>query len=157
VATDRNSEELEGTTFKVYVFAVKEGRPIGTRDVVRGLDLSSSSVAYRHLQKLEALGLLEKTEYGEYLVKEKANVSGHLWIGRNLVPRLLIYCLFFVGLLGVEIAIIIIRFFVNKELPELNFVYLTAITALGVSIFSFESLLSFFREKRRLKLSSRQS
>jgi hypothetical protein len=150
-ATDRNGEELEGTTFKVYVFAVKEGRPIGTRDVVRGLDLSSSSVAYRHLQKLEELGLLEKTEYGEYIVKEKANVTGHLWIGRNLVPRLLIYCLFFVGLLGAELAIIVIRFFVNKAAPELNFVYLTAVTALGVAIFSFESLLSFSREKRRLK------
>jgi hypothetical protein len=149
-ATDRDSEELEGTTFKVYIFAVKEGRPIGTRDVVRGLDLSSSSVAYRHLQKLEDLGLLEKTEYGEYIVKEKANVTGHLWIGRNLVPRLLIYCLFFLGLLGAEIAIIVIRVF-NKEPPELNFFYLTAVTALGVAIFSFESLLSFLREKRRLK------
>jgi hypothetical protein len=150
-ATDRNSEELEGTTFKVYVFAVKEGRPIGTRDVVRGLDLSSSSVAYRHLQKLEELGLLAKTEYGEYIVKEKANVTGHLWIGRNLVPRLLIYCFFFAGLLGAEIAIIVIRFFVNKEAPELNFVYLMGVTMLGVAIFSFESLFSFFRGKKRLK------
>jgi hypothetical protein len=120
--------------------------------VVRGLDLSSSSVAYRHLQKLEYFGLLENTEYGEYIVKEKANVTGHLWIGRNLVPRLLIYCLFFVGLLGAEIAIIVIRFFVSKEAPELNFIYLTAVTALGVAIFAFESLLSFFREKKRLKL-----
>jgi Mn-dependent DtxR family transcriptional regulator len=68
-----NSEELEGTTFQVYVFAVRTGRPIGTRDVVRGLKLSSSSVAYRHLQKLENRGLLEKTDYGEYVVKEKAN------------------------------------------------------------------------------------
>ena len=149
-ATDRTSDELEGTTFKVYVLVVQEGRAIGTRDVVRGLDLSSSSVAYRHLQKLEDLGLLEKTEYGEYIIKEKANVTGHLWIGRNLVPRLLIYCLFFVGLLGAEIAIIVIRFFVNKQAPELNFIYLAAVTALGVAIFSFETLLSFFREKRRL-------
>jgi len=139
-ATERD-DELEGTTFKVYIFAVREGRPIGTRDVMRGLDLSSSSVAYRHLQKLEDLGLLEKTEYGEYVVKEKANVKGHLWIGRNLVPRLLIYCLFFVGLLATEVAIIIIRFFVNNELPDLNFVYLTAVTALGVAIFAFESML----------------
>ncbi len=152
-ARDRNGEELEGITFKVYVFAVKEGRPIGTRDVVRGLDLSSSSVAYRHLQKLEDLGLLEKTEYGEYIVKEKANVRGHLWIGRNLVPSLLIYCLFFMGLLGTEIAIVLIRFLVNKELPDLNFVYLTAITALGLAIFAFESLLSFFGDRKRSKIS----
>jgi Mn-dependent DtxR family transcriptional regulator len=83
-------DALEGTTFSVYVFVVQAGRSVGTRDVMRGLDLSSSSVAYRHLQKLENLSLLEKTTYGEYVVKEKANISGHLWIGRNLIPRMLI-------------------------------------------------------------------
>jgi hypothetical protein len=146
--TTENAESLEGTTFQVYVFAVRENRPIGTRDVVRGLSLSSSSVAYRHLQKLENLGLLEKTPYGEYIVKEKANIKGHLWIGRSLVPRLLIYGLFFTGLLGTEITIILTRFFVNNVSPDLNFIYLTAVTALGVTIFIFESMLTFYRDRK---------
>ena len=90
-----NNDELEGTTFNVYLFVAKENRPLGTRDLVRGLNLSSPSVAFRHLQKLEALGLLKKNEYGEYTLKEKAEIQGHIWIGRNLVPRLIIYSLFF--------------------------------------------------------------
>jgi len=144
-------EQLEGTTLQVYVFAVRADRPIGTRDVMRGLALSSSSVAYRHLQKLENLGLLDKTVYGEYIVKEKINIKGHLWIGRNLIPRLLIYSLFFTGLLVTEIAIILTHFFINNALPELNFVYLTAATALSVVIFTLESLLSFHPDRKRLK------
>jgi hypothetical protein len=146
-----NAETLEGTTFKVYVFVVQTGRAVGTRDVMRGLALSSSSVAYRHLQKLESLGLLTKTAYGEYVVKEKINVKGHLWVGRNLIPRLLIYCLLFAGILITEIAIILILFFVNNEFPDLNFVYLTAVTALGFAIFASEGVFSFFCDRKRLK------
>ncbi len=52
--------ELEGKTLEVYAFVAQIGKPVGTRDVTRGVHLSSPSVAYRHLLKLESLGLLEK-------------------------------------------------------------------------------------------------
>lgn len=138
-----NIDDLEGTTYEVYLYAVREGKPVNTRDIRRGLNLSSPSVAFRHLQKLETLGLLEKNEYGDYVVKEKVNVRGFLWVGRNLVPRLLMYCLFFVGLLTVEVVII-----VQKPL-DINFIYLTALTALGVVIFSAEGLLLYFNNKTK--------
>ncbi len=136
-----SNEELEGTTFKVYLYVAREGRPVGTRDVIRNLPLSSSSVAFRHLQKLEALGLLQKNEYGEYTLKEKAGIQGHVWIGRNLVPRLLVYSLFFLGLLTVEISIIIVLFFFNSQFPDTNFMYLTAVTAAAMIVLSTEGLL----------------
>lgn len=144
----RNSSanDLEGTTYHVYLYAVKQGRPINTRDVLRGISLSSSSVAYRHLQKLQDLGLLEKNEYGDYIVKEKINISGYLWVGRNLVPRMLMYCLFFAGLLVAETAIIVI-----KQSLDINFIYLTALTAIGVTIFSVEGLLLYLNNKRKSK------
>jgi hypothetical protein len=135
------NEELEGTTFKVYLYVAGERRPVGTRDVIRNLGLSSSSVAFRHLQKLEALGLLQKNEYGEYSLKEKAGIQGHVWIGRSLIPRLLIYSLFFLGLLTVEVSIIIILFFFNDQLPNTNFVYLTAVTTIAMIVLSVEGLL----------------
>ena len=53
--------DLTGNTLIVYTYVVGENRPVGTRDVMRGANLSSPSVAHRHLQKLEAMGLLEKT------------------------------------------------------------------------------------------------
>jgi hypothetical protein len=61
------NDALEGNALVVYAYVAKEGKPVGTRDVLRGAALSSSSVAHRHLQKLEAMGLLEKNEYGTSL------------------------------------------------------------------------------------------
>ena len=60
--TKANSEELEGTTLNVYLYVVKKGKPIGPRDVMKALNLSSPSVAYRHLQKLEDLDYLQKDD-----------------------------------------------------------------------------------------------
>ncbi|MCW4053932.1 MAG: hypothetical protein NWE84_03295 [Candidatus Bathyarchaeota archaeon] len=66
--------ELEGITLSVYLYAVKRGKPVGPRDVMKGVNLSSPSVAYRHLQKLEDLDYLQKNNYGEYVAK--ASVRG---------------------------------------------------------------------------------
>ena len=52
---DSTTEELEGNTLTVYAFIVHTDKPVGTRDVTRGASLSSTSVAHRHLQKLETL------------------------------------------------------------------------------------------------------
>jgi Mn-dependent DtxR family transcriptional regulator len=120
--TNEVNEELEGNTLNVYAYVVKEGRPVGPRDVMRGANLSSPSVAYRQLQKLENLGLMERNKYGEYMVKERANISGHVWIGRNLVPRLMFYSFFFMGILGAEIAIIAVQvFFYGQSVLTWNF------------------------------------
>jgi len=87
--------ELEGNTLNVYAYIVHADKPVGTRDVTRGAELSSTSVAHRHLQKLENLGLIEKNSYGDYILKEKTNIKGHVWVGKNLVPRLMFYSFFF--------------------------------------------------------------
>jgi len=135
-----NTAELEGTTFTVYLYVLKENKPMGPRDVMRCANLTSPSVAYRHLQKLEDLGLLEKNEKGRYMIKEKAKISGYLWFGRTLVPRLLFYSLFFVGILGAEIASIAIRYFVYGLLPEVLLLYLTLVTAISMALFLIEGL-----------------
>ena len=135
-----SNAELEGTTFVVYSYVIKESKPVGPREVMRGANLSSPSVAYRHLQKLEDLGLLEKNEEGRYIIKEKAKISGYLWIGRTLVPRLLFYSLFFTGILSTEIASIAIRYFVYGLVPDMLFLYLTLITAIAMALFLIEGL-----------------
>jgi len=132
------NDDLEGNTLNVYAYVVKEGRPVGTRDVTRGANLSSPSVAHRHLQKLEALGLLERNQYGDYVLKEKTGVSGYVWVGRNLVPRLLFYSFFFMGAFGAEVAILVLGFFVFGLVPDVSFVYLTVMTAVAMALFLFE-------------------
>ena len=145
--TTADSQEPEGTTLNVYSYVVKRGKPVGPREVMRGANLSSPSVAYWHLQKLENSGLLQKNEAGEYIVKEKTNISGHIWIGRNLVPRLMCYSLFFLGILVIETVIISVQFFYGGEIPNLVLLYLIATNAIAFALFLGEGLL--LRQKTR--------
>ncbi len=115
---------------------------------MRGANLSSPSVAYRHLQKLEAKGLLQKTEYGEYVVKEKANIRGFFWIGRSLVPRMLFYSFFFLGLLIIELTILAIHFSIEDYEFVVFFFYMTLITGSAMTLFLVEGLLLFLRSRR---------
>jgi hypothetical protein len=152
---DPVSEGLEGTTFAVYSYVVKEGKPVGTRDVMRGAKLSSSSVAYRHLQKLEALGLLAKNEYGEYVVKEKANIRGYLWIGKRLVPRMLFYFFVFLGILTIEIVVFAIHFSVENYEFKVFFLLLTLITAAAMVLFLIEGIMLLVKSKREVSSDER--
>jgi DNA-binding transcriptional ArsR family regulator len=133
-------EELEGNTLTVYAYVAKEGRPVGTRDVTRGARLSSPSVAHRHLTKLEALGLLEKNEYGDYVLKEKASVNGYVWVGRTLVPRLMFYSFFFMGALGSEITIVLVSYLTGAFVIETSFLFLTGMTAVAMILFLVEAV-----------------
>ncbi|MGD6852621.1 MAG: hypothetical protein ACQCN6_11230 [Candidatus Bathyarchaeia archaeon] len=135
-----NAEELEGTTLNVYSCMVKEGKLMGPREIMRLANLSSPSVAHWHLQKLEALGLIAKNNYGEYTVKEKVNISGHLWVGKTLVPRLIFYAFFFVGILAVEIVAIALPFIQRGEAPDLYLFYLLAPTAIATVLFLGEGI-----------------
>jgi len=134
-------KELAGNTLSVYAYVVSENRPVGTRDVMRGANLSSSSVAHRHLQKLELLGLLEKNQFGDYILKEKTSVSGHVWVGKNLVPRLMFYSFFFIGAFGAEIAIILLSYLIAGLVIETSFLFLTGMTAVAMVLFFIEGAL----------------
>ena len=138
--TTADTLEPEGTTLNVYSYVVKQGKPVGPREVMRGASLSSPSVAYWHLQKLENSGLIKKNGAGEYIVKEKTSISGHIWIGKNLVPRLLCYSLFFLGILVVEAVIISVQFFAIEEIPNLALFYLLATNGIAFVLFLKEGL-----------------
>lgn len=137
------NEELEGNTLNVYAYIVHAAKPVGTRDVTRGACLSSTSVAHRHLQKLEYLGLIEKNSYGDYILKEKASINGHVWVGRNLVPRLMFYSFFFMGAFGAEIAIIILSSLIDGMVVETSFFFLTGMTAVAMILFLIEGILLY--------------
>lgn len=139
--TSSNNQEPEGTTLNVYSFVVKKGKPVGPREAMRGANLSSPSVAYWHLQKLENAGLLQKNRAGEYVVKEKTSISGHIWIGRNLVPRLMLYSLFFLGIIILEIVILMVQFFSDGILVSLPLVYLMITNIIAFALFLIEGLL----------------
>jgi len=140
-----NEKDLNATTFETYVYLIRAGKPVGPRDVMRGANLSSPSVAYRNLQKLIDLGLVVKDEYGNYVVKEKIGFKGYVWMGRSLIPRVIIFGFIFLGVLIAEVAILIPHLFVPNGVQE-SFWLLTAVTVVAAAVFLIEGLRS---RKRR--------
>ena len=143
--TNDSNEKLEGITLNVYLHVVKTGRPVGPRDVMKDAKLSSPSVAYRHLQKLEDMGYLHKNEYGEYTVKKKAHIGGQVWFGRRLVLKMWLYALLFLGILIVELFSLIVHFSIETNEFKVFFLLLTIITGLALAVFTVEGLV----QKRR--------
>ena len=94
--------DLRGRTLQAYLFMIKSSKPIGVRELQRSLGLSSPSVAFHHLEKLERMGLVEKDQYGEYACVKNVDVSvlqAFSRIGSLLVPRFTFYAMFFTTLL----------------------------------------------------------
>ena len=139
-------EELNATTFQTYVYLVKIGKPVGPRDLMRGANLSSPSVAYRNLQKLMDLGLVVKDEYGNYVVKEKVGMKGYVWVGKTLMPSFAIFGFIFMGVLIAEIAVLIPHLLFGSPVEE-AFWLLTVVTVVSAVIFLVEALQ--FRKKPR--------
>ena len=149
--TGDNDEGLEGITLSVYLHVIKKGKPVGPRDVMKAISLSSPSVAYRHLQKLEDLGYLQKNEYGEYIPKNKAHVRGYSWLGNHLIPKMWRYSFLFLGILFVELYVLIAHFpYVTYEY-KIFFLLLMLITGLALAVFTVEWL---FQNRRKTRQSS---
>lgn len=140
-------EELNENLFSTYVFLVKTGKAVGPRDLMRGANLSSPSVAYRNLQRLMDLNLVDKDEYGDYFVKKKVGLKGYFWIGRFLIPNFIIFGIIFLAVLIAEIAVLIPHL-VLGSFVEGSFWLLTIVTIVSASIFLFEGLR--FKRKRKI-------
>jgi hypothetical protein len=153
---DANNEELEGITLSVYLYVVKKGKPVGPRDAMKGASLSSPSVSYRHLEKLETLGLLQKNEYGEYVAKGKARVKGYIWIGRRIAPKMLVYALVFLSILLFELVVFALHYVVETYEFKVFFLLLTLITGLATVVFTYEWLLQRRRTQRRIQTEQAQ-
>ena len=132
-------QELNATTFQTYVYLVKVGKPVGPRDVMRGANLSSPSVAYRNLQKLMDLGLVIKDSYGNYVVKEKTGMKGYVWIGKNLVPSFAIFGFVFLGVLIAEVVVLLPHLLLGASV-EGAFWLLIVVTIVSAAIFLVEAL-----------------
>ena len=131
--------ELTTTAMRTYIYLIKAGKPVGPREVMRGAKLTSPSVAYRNLQKLMDMKLVSKDEYGNYVVKEKVGIKGYVWIGKNFVPRFILFGLVFLVVLAIEIAILLLHLLADSSV-EGSFWLLTIMTIVSAVVFLAEGL-----------------
>ena len=133
------NEELNASTFQTYMYLVKVGKPVGPREVMRGANLSSPSVAYRNLQKLIDLGVVVKDEYNNYTVKEKVNKKGYVWVGKTLMPSFVIIGFIFVGMLIAEIAVLVPHLLVGAPIEEAFWFWILT-TVVAALLFLIEAI-----------------
>ncbi len=83
------SPEVKGNALKVYVYLLKNG-PSQLRDIQRGTELSSPSLASYHLSKLIDGGFVRQDEYGMYYADKTSEnaLEGYQRVGKALVPQL---------------------------------------------------------------------
>ena len=129
-----NLRRLSGTTWEVYLY-VLTSEPQGIRDIWRGLNLSSPSLAHYHVNKLVELGLLEVSPDGRYQANEKAQqeaLRSFIILRGKLVPRLVFYGAL---LLGVFLAYMLLWPF---RWDFRDFVVLV-VSLFSITIFFFEA------------------
>lgn len=134
---DESKEVLRGTTLEVYRFLLKSNKPVGTRELQRALNLSSSSVSTYHLSKLEDAGLLKRQMGGftvsKYLLENSIKVSCFL------VPRYLFYTIFAVAALILELTLL------KPNIIYKEYVFSLVTTGILVSFLCFETIKTWLR------------
>lgn len=83
---------LKGTTLTIFRFMFREGKPVGPREIQRGLELSSVSIATYHLAKLLDAGLIREAPEG-YTV-DKRMFENVIRLRRLLIPVQVSYTVF---------------------------------------------------------------
>jgi len=104
--SDEKGEDyvLKGTTLRVYRLLYRTGAPMGIRDVQRGLELSSPSVAEYHLKKLVRAGLVKAEQEG-YTV-DRIVFENVIRIRRTVIPLQTTFVAFFASALVVLLTIL---------------------------------------------------
>jgi predicted DNA-binding transcriptional regulator len=138
---ETGNEDLElgltGRTMRVYWYMLQNREPLGRRDIQRGVNLSSASLAEYHLKKLVGMGLAEKNAMGEYYIYKTVQLGVmrfYLIFMSSLIPRFVLYITFYVTAL-----ILVLVFFSSLPLPAL--ILILSILIFGIVTSLIESII----------------
>jgi DNA-binding transcriptional ArsR family regulator len=141
MASMKNTEDvLRGKTLEVYRYAIKQGRPVGVREVQRALKFSSPTSASYHLGKLEEAGLMKQTTEG-YAI-DRLVLENYVKLRRILIPKYFLFSLFFTIALIMEITI-----FRPSQLTR-DFIFATLIIAIAIASYAYLAVAT--RSRNRL-------
>ena len=134
-------KELSKTSLRVYMYLLSRNEPIGPRQIMRELGLSSPSLAYYHLKRLEELGLVKRNN-NRYIAVPGLKIEGYIFIGRKLIPRLILYSFIYLGLLIVEIAGLILNL-LRDITPTIELIILIIFTGMTFLLLLVEGIRSY--------------
>ncbi|MEM2110908.1 MAG: hypothetical protein QXX08_03410 [Candidatus Bathyarchaeia archaeon] len=103
---DVGKRYLSGVIWDVYLYILTSNEPVGVRDVWRGLQLSSPSLAQYHVNHLLEMKLVSQTSDGRYVAEEKNRIEvlrNFVLLRGRLISRMIFYGAFIFGLLFVYV------------------------------------------------------
>lgn len=143
MSLEESKSILRGLTLRVYRLLLMEDEPLSIRRVQRELKLSSPSLAFYHLNKLEDAGLVKQTPSG-YLV-DKVVLGNLIRFRRTFIPRFLFYASFFLLVLLVELTV-----YRPSKLTR-EHIFHILVSLLATLFFIYESIRVWSKEKIRKK------
>ena len=129
---------LRGLTLKVYRFILRNNRPVGIREVQRGLNLSSPTLALYHINKLEEAGLIKKELDG--YVADRIILENLVRFRRILIPRNFFYMIFLITSL-VMLAVLLRPPTLTRE-----YVFSLAVITIAAVTSVYETIRTFSKE-----------
>jgi DNA-binding Lrp family transcriptional regulator len=100
--------KLSSTQLRIYAYLLESGRPESVRDIADALSIPSSSVHY-HLKRLASAGIVKMVPEG-FTVSRRISIEGYVFIWRKLIPRMILYSFFFIGVtVGTAIITVVDR------------------------------------------------
>ena len=99
---EANNKRMSETSWNAYLHILTSRKPQGVREVWRALNLSTPSLAQYHINKLLRLSLIETTPNGKYRAnqeKQMTALQGFIVLRGRLIPRLVFYSTFILGIL----------------------------------------------------------
>jgi len=130
---------LKGNTLRVYWYLLSKPESLtGARETQRALKFSGPALAAYHLDKLADLGLIEKTDGGEYRLVRTVDVGvlkQFVRFGTFMIPRYSLYATMFTTLLV----------FYLTQLKTVNFysMFALVLVLLAAGVTWFETLMTW--------------
>ena len=132
---DKQKDVLRGPTLRVYRFVLKNGKPVGIREIQRALNLSSPTLALYHVNKLEEAGLVKK--YANGYIADRVVLENLIRLRRILVPRYFFYMIFFIT------ALVILVVFLRPYTLTREYVFAVAALSVAVATSIYETVRVF--------------
>ncbi len=135
----QTEDELNSTTFDIYLYLVKTGEPEGPREIMRAMEISSPGVVHRHLKKLLDWDWVNKDPYGRYTLKKKVGFKGYVWLGKTLLPLSILFAISFVALTVSFIIILLYHLLAGSSIDE-SYAILIVVTIVAAAFLLAEAL-----------------
>src|SRR4030067_413672 len=129
---------LRGLTLKVYKYILQSSRPVGIREVQRGLNLSSPTLALYHMNKLEEAGLIKKEAEG--YVADRIVLQNLIRLRRVLIPRNFFYMIFLLT------SLVMLIVFLRPPTLSREYIFSLAVISVAAATSVYETMKVFSQE-----------